>query len=511
MSSPFPGKVREHVEPQRSNWRRSGKASSSFSGCCLMAVGRSLAWMGGAQAIGVALQFGAQVVLIRILTLQEAGIYAVALAVVGVLALLQSLGLQAFIVREEVLTEEIQKTAFTVNALLSVVIALGTLAIGYGGAAFLGDPGVRRVLVVVALTPIINIFSFLPAAVLEREGRFREIAIATTAGVIAAAVTTVVLALLGFSYMSAAYSQWASAGVTTVLMVVYGREHARLAVGFASWRRVADFGLQMLAISGISNLGMRVSDILLARMLGLSALGLYSRASGLNALVWTNLHLLVGRVMLVDYAELYRQGVPLRQRYISTVDMLTALLWPVFAGFAVLAGPFIETVYGERWVPAARPLAILALASMILVAITMTYELFAVTGRLRVQTKIEFIRSVFALATFAGGCLIGLEAAAAARVLDALFAMILYRPQLNRMTDTSMRDFVPIYARSTFLTVMAVAPAAAFMTYFGWAADVPLLPLGLTVVAGITLWAIGLRLTRHPLLAHFMQWRRRRG
>ena len=444
----------------------------------------------------------------RILSLREAGIYAVALAVVGVLALLQSVGLQAFIVREEVLTEQIRRTAFTVNALISLTVALGTLAIGFGGAIFLGDDGVRRVLVVVALTPVINIFSFLPAAVLERQGRFREIAIATTAGVVSAAGVTVWLALSGYSYMSAAYAQWASAGVTTALMMYFGREHVQHAIAFTEWRRVADFGLQMLAISGISNVGLRLSDLILARILGLSALGLYSRASGLNALVWTNLHLLVGRVMLVDYADLYRQGVSLRKRYIETVDILTALLWPVFAEFAVVAGPFIATIYGERWVPAAKPLALLAIASIVLVAITMTYELFAVTGRLRMQTRIEFVRSILALATFAGGCLIGIEAAAAARVLEALFAMWLYRPQINRMTDTSMRDFAPIYARSTLLTVMAIAPSAGVMTYFGWSAEAGLVPLAASVLAGVGIWALGLKLTNHSLSTHFFKWRR---
>jgi hypothetical protein len=35
---------------------------------------------------------------------------------------------------------------------------------------------------------------------------------------------------------------------------------------------------------------MRISDIMLGRLLGLGALGIYNRASGLNRLIWNNIH-----------------------------------------------------------------------------------------------------------------------------------------------------------------------------------------------------------------------------
>jgi O-antigen/teichoic acid export membrane protein len=47
--------------------------------------------------------------------------------------------------------------------------------------------------------------------------------------------------------------------------------------------------------------------------------------------------------------------------------MATALLWPAFGGMAVVAGPLIRTVYGPAGLPAAAPLALLALASTVLI------------------------------------------------------------------------------------------------------------------------------------------------
>ena len=151
--------------------------------------------------------------------------------------------------------------------------------------------------------------------------------------------------------------------------------------------------------------------------------------------------------MFVDFAQLHREGSELRERYIATVDVITAVLWPAFAGAAVLSGPLILAIYGEHWLAAATPMAILALSSMVLVSITMTWEVFTATGNLATQTRIEFVNALFSLAAFAIGSCISLTAAAAGRVVAALASVILYRPHLNRMTGTTTSDFVPVYLK----------------------------------------------------------------
>jgi O-antigen/teichoic acid export membrane protein len=192
------------------------------------------------------------------------------------------------------------------------------------------------------------------------------------------------------------------------------------------------------------------------------------------------------------------------------VEMVTALLWPAFVGLAILAGPFILRVYGERWVPAAVPLAMLAVASAIQVSITMTWEVFVACGELRTQTRIEFIRAGASLAMFIAGCAVSLPAAAATRIADALVAVLLYRGHLQRMTDTTFADFLPVYVRSGILTGLAVLPAAALMIIYKGSATTPLALAIATIAAGVVLWILGLVLLKHRLLAEAVSWLSRR-
>jgi O-antigen/teichoic acid export membrane protein len=456
--------------------------------------------MGFAQITALVLQFASSVVLARLLTPYEMGIYAVSAATVGVLSVVQAFGLQALIVREEFLTAEISATAFTLNTFLALALSAGIASLSVAGGAFLHDTAVQHVLLILAISPLFSIFDLLPTANLERRGRFRTMSLVTTASGIVGTILTIVLAFKGFKYMSLVYSGVVSAALTTILMNIAGRQHVSFQMGLKAWRRVANFGLQMLAVSGVNSVSTRLSDVLLGRLQGLGPLGIYNRAGSLNGLIWSNVHLVAGRVVFVDYAELNRQNVSLRDRYLRTVEIITALLWPAFGGFAILSGPFILMVYGAKWLPATIPLAFLAVASMILVSITMTWELFAATGQLKAQTRIEFIRAGVALACFAAGCLISLAAAAAARVVDAAFAVFLYRKHLDRMTDTALSDFLPIYGQSAILTVLALIPPAILMITHHMSARTPMLQVIASVVLGIIFWAAGLAYFKHPLM-----------
>jgi O-antigen/teichoic acid export membrane protein len=313
------------------------------------------------------------------------------------------------------------------------------------------------------------------------------------------------MAFAGASYLSMAYGTLAGAAASLVCFNVLGRRYVRLRFKLVEWRRALAHGMHMLAIGGVTALGGRASEIALGHFAGLAALGLYGRASTLNNLLWENIHIVIGRVLLVDFAQKKQQGQSLRDIYLRAVEILTALLWPAFAGLAVLAGPFIHIVYGEKWGAAAAPLSMLAMAAILLVSITQTWEVFVASRETGRQARLEFVRTGVGLAAFVGGALISLTAAAAARVGEAAFALFLYRPHLDRMTDTRIGDFLPIYARSALLAVAAVGPAIVMMTLNGWSPKAPVWQVAGSVLAGMAAWAAAVTATRHPLRAEALR------
>jgi O-antigen/teichoic acid export membrane protein len=462
-------------------------------------VRRGLAWMLLSQGGLFVIQFGGSVVLARLLTPYEMGIYAVAYAVVGILSTLRALGLSNFLVREPQLRPEIVRTCFTINAVLATATALVIVVLSRAGGTLLGDPGVERVLLLLTVPPLLSILELVPLARLERVGAFRIVALINLAKVSMTTGVTILLATLGFSYMSIAWGTLAAAALGVICINIAGRRFVSLRFGLHEWRVVTRFGAQILMIGAMGTIAGRCSDLLLGRIVGISALGLYSRASGLNGLLWDNIHAVIARIVLIDFAERRRRSLPLREIYLRVVAMVTGLLWPASAGMAILAGPIVLTIYGPNWVEAAPILSCLAVAGLIGSSITMTYEIYLVTGETERMFRRESVRYPISLGLFLLGCLGGMLWAAASRIGDALVSFLMYRNEISRMTESTAADVAPIYRQAALLTVVACAPAATLMTINHWSPSTSLPSVFGSIGLGLAMWCATLWLLNHPL------------
>lgn len=464
-----------------------------------------MAWMAGGQAAFFVLQFLGSVAIARLLSPYDVGVFAVAVAVVGLISVIQAVGLNSYIVREHALTPQTVSTTATVNWVLALAIAVAIVLAGLAGESLFRERGVRDVLLVIACVPLIGATAFVPTTMLERESNFRALALIRAASTALGLVLTVALALQGYRYMSFAYSQIVTAVLTNVTIIVVARKHLNFRLSLIGARTIAHYGVQMLAISGLATAATRSMEIVLGRVQGLAALGLYSRASGNHNMLWDSVHGIIGRVVFVDFARHAADGNSLRARYLKVLETITGLLWSLFGGVALLAGPIVTIIYGEAWAGAATPLALLCIASIVLTSVAMTAEIFVIRHETKRQVRIVFIRTIVGVSLFVAAAFHSLEAAAASRILDALFLQQLYRPHLGRMIDAQPSDFRRVYVRSGLAAMAACAPAAILMIVWRFSTAVPFELLVLAVSSGAVLWLLTLRLCGHFLFEEMMK------
>jgi len=465
----------------------------------VISVRRNLAWMVFSQAILAIIQFSGSVAMARLLVPREMGIYAVAAAVVGILNMIRSFGLSSIVIRESELTIFSIRTFFTINLFLDVICSIFIIAVSELGSRILVDPGVGKVLQILAIGPILHIFEFLPSARLERAGAFRTIAFISVFKTVINIGVTIFLAYAGFSYMSIAWGTTAMSIFSLVIFNTLGWQYVSLRPCLQEWRRIAGFGLKMLTITTVGGITSRLTDLFIGWLINLSALGLYSRAAGLNSLLWDNLHLIIARVVFVDFAEQHRRGISFRESYLRIVAMLTVFLWPASLGLAIFARPLIFTIYGSSWLGAALPLSLMSIAGVFYTSVTMTHELYLVSGEMNRQVKVELKRNVIGTVLFGLGCLGGLALAAASRIGDAILTIVLVKKDLERITNTHPLDYTHIYLQSAGLTLLACGPAAVLMVVNDWSEYTPIKSVISSIAVGCCAWIAGLWYVRHPL------------
>ena len=464
-----------------------------------MPLRSSILWAYLGQVVSIIAALGSSIILAHILTPHELGVFAIAFAVSGLLQAVGPLGLSAYIIRENQLSEETLASASTLNGVAGIVFALVLFALSAIPKQVLGDPAAGSVLRFLALLPLFAALSFRALSLLQREMRFKRIAIIAAISACSGAAVSIVFAFAGQSYMSPAYGTATAAALSSIGYNVAAPQQFSTRISFAQWKTIASFGFRITSVSGVMAVAGRANEVLVGRLLGLGPLGLYTRATTLANPIWDSIYGTATRVLYARMAEDMRTTGELHMTFLKGLENITAVMWPFLLGLAVLSGPVIFIVFGPVWVPSATPLSLLLIAQVIMMCFGMNWELFVLHDQVSAQSRIEVVRSIIWVAACAIGCSFGLIGAASASVVAALVGLLMYVPHVRRLSGTPKSALTSIYRRSGALTVVAVLPSLVLMVVSHWSFRTSLVWICFAVCLGIVCWCLALRLLNHSL------------
>lgn len=467
-----------------------------------MRLRKSFVWTYSAQAINFLVTFSSTVVIARIVIPRDFGVFAMANAITTFISVFAGFGLARYITRESSVDRDFLRTVFTVNTLITLIYVLAILCGAWFARYINQSSEVARFLLVFAIFPVVAMMEFVPSSLCARDERFGIIAFLSVLRALVLAAVTIVMALQGYAYMSFAWAQVAAWAATSISYnaIIWRPDVWRLR--FVGVRSVVSFGTQMIGISGLNQLSTRASEMALGSLLGLSNLGLYTRAAGLPSQLHANVYAAGSNVIFSRLSSEMREVGEFHATYLRFMRVILGLLWPMMFGLAIMAQPIIHILYGPKWQAAALPLSLLAVAYALIVATGMTSELFILKHATSRQVRIELLRSLVGLALFLGGAWFGLEWAAAAKIGEAGFAFVLYRKPMARMIGGPSSDPLrPIYIESSILTLMAVTPALILMISNAWSPTTPMWLAVSSIGAGGVLWGGTLMITKHPIYA----------
>lgn len=472
-----------------------------------MSIRTSLAWAYSGQIASFFVAFFGSIVVARLLTPHELGIFAIAMAAQGIVQVFVAFGVGAYIIKEPSIDEDMIDTAFTINMILAIALSLILFSISFAGASILGDTSAGNVLRVSAIGPLISIFSFKPSVILQREMKFKFISMIGLSTGIASTVVTILSALSGASYMSPVFGNIASGLFALVLYYRNDKVQFRQRISIVNWRGMTIFGLRMISVGGVATLAGRSSEMILGRLLGVTALGLYTRASGLSNMIWSNVYGTATQVVFVQMAEDFRQTGELRATFLKSLSIITSIMWPILIGLAVLARPVIHILYGDKWLAAAAPLSLLMIMQFFALCYGMNWELFVLKNETGTQTKLEITRSLIGLGVFTVGCFFSLEGAAFGRTLDSFIGIIFYYGHVRRLAKTEEGELPRLYGQSAVLTFAAVAPVGVLMLANRWSERTPIFEIAACVSAGGFAWLGIMSYLDHPIMVELRMLR----
>jgi O-antigen/teichoic acid export membrane protein len=270
------------------------------------------------------------------------------------------MGLAPALIHRQKGFEEARDTAFTMGVLRGLILAAVLFFISPFIAGFYDEQGLTWFLRVIALALIMDGLRNINLVALQKKLDFKRIAIVEQSVAVISTLGVIILAWYLRSVWALVLGNIVTAGAHMIFsyVIVPGR------IRFAFDRKIAaDLFRYGKFITGMSIVLFIVNEMdtaLVGKILGMEVLGYYVVAFLLANLPVSYISRAASRLMFPAYAELQNRPEPLREAYLITIRLVSAITVPAAFGLMVLAPEIIGLIYGEKWLPAVRPLQILA-------------------------------------------------------------------------------------------------------------------------------------------------------
>lgn len=443
------------------------------------------------------INFLVTIVLARLLTPAEIGVFSIAYVLVSVAHIFRDFGVTTYLVHEKDLTPEkirsISGVLFTSSwTTAAILYSLAGLA-----ADYYSQPGVEKVIEVLALGFVFIPFGAITHNLLTRELKAREQAIASILGVTVFASSSVLLAWLGFSYMTMAWASLLNIVATAIAYLPYRPKYAPWLPSFRGWGNVIHFSSGVLFCNTIKELNNSLPDFALGKLSGPHGVGIMSRANSTSNLFNMIAGPTVGYAVLPVLSQKHHAGEPIAEPLSKAISYLTGLTWPAVLGTAIFAEPIILFLYGEQWIESAPLVRVICAIAFINTPFTFTILALQAIGR----PYLAAVPGGLQLAFSAGAILMFFDqtlASFAYAMLAANLATVpIYLWLQNRYLSFPIKLFLAAQRESIALTIsiaiLLVIASKLLVSFSGW------LHVLIAFAMGIFLWVVLVASLSHPL------------
>lgn len=325
-------------------------------------------WTSVSAVVSAVFQLLQVAVLARFLDKNDFGLMAMALFVIGISGIFIDMGISNALIHKQRINKFQLSTLFWLNIFLGVVIFGVILIISPWVSKFYKAPELQSVINWVAVTFLIIPFGQQFESLMRRDFKFKDLAVRDMTSKTIAFIVAVVLAYQGAGVYSLIFANLAGALVGTILLLFWGVKNFAPRFIFSSRSLKSQgfysFGLFQMGEKFINYFNANFDTILIGKLLGMEALGLYNIAKTLVVKPYQIINPIITKVAFPTFAKVQNDIPLLKRSYLKVVEVLSLVNAPVYFLMIILAKPLISVVFGSEWLAAVPIIQLLAIGSL---------------------------------------------------------------------------------------------------------------------------------------------------
>jgi O-antigen/teichoic acid export membrane protein len=337
------------------------------------------------NALDALLALGVGIIVARIVSPEEYGLFGLALSLTLIIERLGAFGMLPALIQRYPLTPAHEAAGVIVQA-GSAVLLSGLLFVGAPVIeALMHMPGLAPILRWQACVLIAHGLALLPESRLHRQLAFDRLSAIQVGEKLIGGGVTVGLVLHGHGVMALVYGTLTGALMRLMCLWVCVPQGVPLVWQSAAFRDLFGYGFWSILIGLATSFSLRMDVLIAGRQIGSEAVGLYHRAAHLATFPLNFLMQPINKVLFPALASVQGQQERLRRGYLSSARFAALVAFPLMVGLWGTADVLVPLVYGPQWHGSVPILQVLSIAGIFRVILTIDGVVIQAQGHMRAQ------------------------------------------------------------------------------------------------------------------------------
>jgi lipopolysaccharide exporter len=326
---------------------------------------RAGAWTFLFRAAARGIGFVRNIALARILAPDDIGLFGIVLVIFSIVERFSETGFESALVQKK---EEIGlylDTAWTVLAARRIILAAAVLAAAPLIASFFGEARAAPLIQVLGISILIQAFGNVAVVQFQRELEVRRQYAHLFSGTLADLTVSIALAVYLQSAWALMYGLVANRLVSVTASYLVHPYRPRIRLDWEQVRDLSRFGRWVFAKNILTFFAYRGDNLVVGKVLGAPALGLYMLAYSISEVVTVEVSRVTNNVAFPAYARKQGERDRIRTAFLAATELIASVSLPIAVGIAFVAEPITLALLGERWLEVASILPPLAFAGCV--------------------------------------------------------------------------------------------------------------------------------------------------
>ncbi len=345
--------------------------------------------------------FIVSIFLARLLSPEEFGLVAMALAFISISSVFIDIGFSSALIQKQDATDKTYSSIFYFNIAAGLILTGIVYAFAELIGKFYDRVEVVSLLKWLSLIFIFNSFNRVQNVILNKEMNFKQLTIRTFFASVLSGILGIIMAYEGFGVYSLVGQSLSLAFFSTLFLWTTTSWKPTLYFSFDELRGLMKFSVFAFFERIINSIFLKLDVLLLAKLFNPTIIGFYTRSSSLKEQVTKYSSSSIIRVLFPMFSKIQNNTELFIKTYLKIFSFISFLSFWLTAVLFFASEDLIVFLFGKKWMPAIPMFQILIFASCVLPLNSLMWNAMMGIGKAKENFYLGLLKKIVLLIPFA--------------------------------------------------------------------------------------------------------------